>query len=435
MIWTIFKREYLNVVRKKSFLLGTFLVPLLMVAIMAIAVAVGIASVDTDTYTFLIPRENTPEIFQQLTDGERIKFKWVDDSPDSLKEKLKDRETILQLPRQLALDKQNTSLAYSLTSNENVSIMAKAQVDRKLERIIKAYKVEKAGLSQEKLDEISFRLDANEYKVNDSGESTETNSMLAGGIGFMMGAFMFVMLMVYGSMLMQGVIQEKTNRIVEVIVSSVKPFQLMLGKVLAMSAVAMTQFILWGVIVSLGYMAMGMVMSSFIEPDAMMQGQAAEVSESEIMEIMEGIELSLQSFNWGILWLFPVYFVGGFLLYGSLMAAAGAAVDNLQDAQQFTWPIVLPLLIPYMLGMLITQSPNSGVAVFFSLFPLFSPISMLGRMGVTAVPWYQVVLSILLLVAAFLGTVWLAAKIYRTGILMYGKKPSFRELYRWIRYS
>ena len=434
MIWTIFKREYLNVVRKKSFILGTFLVPFLLVAIMAIGVIVGIASVDTDTYTFLIPKDKTPEIFQQLTDGERIKFSWVDEEVDSLKQDLKDREIIMELPRQLALDKQNASLAYSLTSNENVSIMAKAQVERKLEKIIKEYKVEKAGLSREKLNEISFRLDANEYKVSESGEAKETNSLLAGGIGFVMGGFMFVMLMMYGSFLMQGVIQEKTNRIVEVIVSSVKPFELMLGKVLAMSAVALTQIILWGILVSLGYMAMGMVVSAFIEPDAVVQG-SAEVSESEMLEIMEGIELSLQSFNWGILWLFPIYFVGGFLLYGSLMAAAGAAVDNLQDAQQFTWPIVLPLMIPYMLGMLIAQSPNSGIAVFFSMFPLFSPISMLARMGVTAVPWYQVVLSVLLLIGAFLGTVWLAGKIYRTGILMYGKKPSFKEIFRWVRYS
>ena len=230
---------------------------------------------------------------------------------------------------------------------------------------------------------------------------------------------------------MQGVIEEKSNRIVEIIVSSIDPFKLLMGKTLAIASVGITQFLMWMIL-------SGVVMTVLAPFAAGMDPQSVQQPGMEVQmdeEGMQAIVYEIQNFDWTILWYFPLYFLGGFFLYGSLFAAAGAAVDNIQDAQQFTLPVTLPMILPMLFLLNIIQNPNGVFAISLSMIPFFSPMTMLVRMALTDVAWYEIVLSILILIGSFLGCIWLAARIYRTGILMYGKKPTFKEIFRWVRYS
>lgn len=233
---------------------------------------------------------------------------------------------------------------------------------------------------------------------------------------------------------MQGVIEEKANRIVEVIVSSVRPFNLLLGKTIAIASVGVTQFLIWMILSGGILFVLAPLMAGQVDPDTLASqpgGMNAAEAESMVQEIMLGIE----QFDWTVLWFFPLYFLGGFFLYGSLMAGAASAVDNVQDAQQFAFPITILMILPILFVWNIIQNPNSSFAIFSSMFPFFSPMAMLVRMSLTEVPWWQVLLSLTILIASFLACIWVAARIYRTGILMYGKKPSIRELFRWISYK
>ena len=434
MIYTIFKREYLNIVSKKSFWLGILLIPILMVFIFGIQIAAFMFT-EEESYTFLIPGKDSPAIFQALSSkNDNVQYEWVADS--SLSELMAskgNKVAILELPSEEQLAAVNPRLMYRFHSTDNINIGLQETVERSLRGIIESYKLEQAGLAQEELDQLDFTLTSRTIK-----DGKESNSWVASAAGYIMGFLMYMMLAIFGSILMQGVIEEKTNRIVEIIVSSVKPFQFMMGKVLALASAGLTQFLLLATISAASFLIFSAVAGSFIGPsdvDVTQIQAATEGSGVEAQNMLDEINIGIASFKWSILWLFPLYFVGGFLLYGSLMAAAGAAVDNIQDAQQFTTPIIMTLVIPLMIMFSVIQNPNSGLAVFGSIFPFFSPILMMGRIGITEVPWYEVLLSLGLLALTIWGCIWLAAKIYRVGILMYGKKPSFKELFRWLRYS
>ena len=433
MIYTIFKREYLNIVTKKSFWLGILLIPLIMIIIFGIQIAAFMFS-EEESYTFLIPGKDSPAMFEALTSkNENIEYKWVADSSlNELMNRKANKIAVLELPTQEQIDAVNPKLLYRFHSTDNINLGLSESVERNLRKIIEDYKLEQAGLAQEELDQLDFSLSSRTIK-----DGKESNSLLASAAGYVMGFLMYMMLIIFGSMLMQGVIEEKTNRIVEIIVSSVKPFQFMMGKILALGAAGLTQFLLLISISAVSFMLFTLVAGSFMGPQEvdMAQIQAATEQVPEAKGAMDDILLAVSSFKWSILWLFPLYFVGGFLLYGSLMAAAGSAVDNIQDASQFTTPIMMLLVIPFTIMIPVIQNPNSGLAVFGSIFPFFSPIVMMGRIGITEVPWYEVVLSLVLLALTIWGCIWFAAKIYRVGILMYGKKPSFKELFKWLRYS
>ena len=365
MIYTIFKREYLNLVTKKSFWLGILLIPLIMIFIFGIQFA-SMAYTEEDTYSFLIPGD-APEIFREISSGsENIQYRWVADSSLNEVMALKaDKVAILELPTQAQIDATNPSLIYRFHSTQNVSMGVQDVVRRNLRNIIEDYKLEQAGLTEEELSQKDFSLSSRTIK-----DGKESNSLFASAAGYIMGFLMYMMLAIFGSVLMQGVIEEKTNRIVEIIVSSVKPFQFMMGKVLALAAAGLTQFLLLVTISAISFIAFSAIAGSFMGPPDVSQmqiaGQAAsELSPEQTNEMMAQVNIALDSFPWSILWLFPLYFLGGFLLYGSLMAAAGAAVDNIQDAQQFSTPIVMTLVIPLMLMISVIQNPNSTLAVFW----------------------------------------------------------------------
>jgi len=431
MIYTVFKREYLNIVRKKSFWFGILLFPLF-IGFFAGIQAIALIYTEEEAYTFLIPGIDTPEMFQALesADTEKVHFHWkADFDLKNLMDSLSNKVAILELPPMQEIDKDDPSLIFRIHSKENISILLQEAVEDKLEGIIEQHKLQQAGLSQEDLDKLAFNLRGQTVK-----DGKTSNPFIASAAGYVMGFLMYLLLTIFGSILMQGVIEEKTNRIVEIIVSSIKPFHFMMGKVTALAAAGLTQFLLLAFLSGGSLLTVSIITGSVMQPSAVEIPNTPEVAAGSDM-IMGELQGTIESFNWNILWLFPIYFIGGFLLYGSLMAAAGAAVDNIQDAQQFTTPIVLLMVIPFVLMFSIIQNPNTGLAVFGSIFPFFSPIVMMARMGITSVPWYQILLSVVFLAGTILGCIWVAAKIYRIGILMYGKKPSFKEVFRWLRYS
>jgi ABC-2 type transport system permease protein len=271
----------------------------------------------------------------------------------------------------------------------------------------------------------------------EAGEETINDATVNYALGFLSGILIYLFIFIYGNQIMQGVIEEKSTRIVEILVSSLKPFQLMMGKIVGIGAVGLTQFLIWVLLIgTLSTVVMGVLGMQ------MPQQQAMELANPELMattpdpgergtilQVLSGIDFVT------LVIAFVCYFLGGYLLYGSLFAAVGAAVDAPSDAQQFMFPITIPLLIAYMgLFVFVLQDPTSSTSFWLSIFPLTSPIAMMGRISF-GVPLWELALSLGLLVGGFLGTTWLAAKIYRIGILMHGTKPSYALLWKWIRTS
>jgi len=271
---------------------------------------------------------------------------------------------------------------------------------------------------------------------------------LAIAIGYAGGFLIYMFIFLFGAQVMRGVIEEKTNRIVEVIVSSVKPFQLMMGKILGIACVGLAQFILW-VILTFGIVSAGMaVMSPKLAPKLQEQVQVTDIMQTGVDnaeakvdlkeeisdDMIKSVMRSIRSVNYVvIIGVFIFFFIGGYLLYGSLFAAIGAAVDNETETQQFMAPITIPLVLGLIVLMSTVKDPDGTVAFWFSIIPFTSPVVMMARIP-AGVPYWEVALSMSLLVLTFIGSTWLAGKIYRTGILMYGKKITYKELWKWLKY-
>ena len=334
-IWIIIQREYLNIVRKKTFLITTFLVPLGFAAIFGIQILAA-KFVEKESYTVLLKADAMPEITGRLTKGDIVSFEKLDLPEDSIRARVeRNKEEIYLTLSETIRDKKSGTAV--LIAAKNPSQQAIEEIESKLKQAIREYKNEQANISEEQLEAAKFDLDVETRKVQ-GGKEKETNIFLATAIGFGVCFLMYMLMGIYGSILMQGVIEEKANRIVEVIVSSVEPFQLLLGKTLAIASVGITQFLLW-MILSGVIMSVLSPLAAGVDPNAMQQpGMEVQMDEAGIQAALTEI----RNFDWTILWFFPIYFLGGFFLYGSLFAAAGSAVDNIQDAQQFTFPVTLP---------------------------------------------------------------------------------------------
>jgi ABC-2 type transport system permease protein len=266
-------------------------------------------------------------------------------------------------------------------------------------------------------------------KLTDEGE--EEDATLAYTIvGYVMGFFIYMSVFIYGAIVMQGVIEEKTSRVVEVVVSSVRPFQLLMGKVLGIGAMGLVQLITWAALIGVGMTFAGTIMALFLNPADL--GLSADASQQAMLE---AADITIPSVPPGLFIWFILFFLGGYLLYASLYAAIGSAVEQQQDAQTLQLPIALLVIVPILFIGFIVESPNSTLSVAMSLVPFFSPILMIVRVAVTDVAFWQVGLSYLLLIGTFIGSIWISSRIYRIGILMYGKKPSLKDLAKWVRYA
>lgn len=427
----IIKREFVAKVRNKSFIVMTFLSPLLFVAIAAFVGYLSSMKADVkqiaihdETGIFAKEFKSTPEYHYQ--DVSKTDMKTLRDSVGS-----KYYEGLLFIPN----DKDPKILEHKVQyiSNDSPSLSFIGT----LEDVI-ADKLTKTNLETAKLDTIAFqkaKANVNISLSKSSGEqSVKGFNELKIAIGCAFGYLIMMFIIIYGNMVMRSVIEEKTNRIIEIIISSVKPFQLMMGKIIGTSLAGVLQFLIWAIIgfalLFVGTMFFGMHASptANVSPEMM---QAAQSKMGDLPTLLS----QLRDLPYILLPIcFLIYFVGGYFLYSSFYAAIGAAVDNETDSQQFLLPIIMPLILAVYIGIFtVINDPNGTVATVFSMVPLTSPIVMLMRIPF-GVPWWQLVLSILILFGTFFLVVWFASKIYRVGILMYGKKPTWKELIKWMRY-
>lgn len=440
----IIKREYLAKVRNKSFIIMTILSPLLIVGmIVLIAYLIRINDSEKRVISVLNESEFFDHQFKTSQSMSFVRFQNLSlqeakDSTSSL-----GYYGLLYIPKGTNLEQVSKSAFLYTKDNPNTNVTQR--LESVFQTQLRQKKLSRLGVSSTQFQDIEepFEINLATFEGEKSVKGiNEIKAFIGGGFGYAIMMFIII----YGGFVMRSVIEEKTSRIIEVIISSVKPFQLMLGKIIGTSLAGITQFTIW--IISASLLLFLVVLFLDIDLSAI----AAETSIApQTMGGMEQFPVSSNSEMMlyakeilNIPWIllissFLIYFILGYLIYSSIYAAIGAAVDNETDTQQFIFPIILPLMLAIYVGFFsVFSNPHGPIAVGFSLFPLTSPIVMLmrlpGGIGEGGVPLWQLILSIVLLIGTFLGIVWLAAKIYRVGILMYGKRPTYRELFRWLKY-
>ncbi len=431
-ILLIIEREYMERVKKKSFLLATILTPLIFPAFIALAAFLAVNE-STDVKSVFIIDESG--YFGEGFDITDFDISVVDKTLDEGVEALNggQAEGVLFIPK---MDIDNPQgIAYYSKSNPGLGFLNRFR--RPIKEKIEDLKLARLDIDKEVIDNLRASVSISNFNVSDTGEAKKSSSDIASLAGYVMAFLMYMFVFIYGSFIMQSVLSEKTSKIVEVIVSSVKPFHLMIGKVLANAAVALTQFAIWVVLIA----TFTFLLSAFFNYDPgaaqqqMVQEQlgAADVGAEDLPpELVANILDVFAALPVGqILTLFIFYFLGGFLLYGALFAAVGSAVDSLQEAQQFMLPVSLPIILSLLLMGVALQNPNGATAVSLSMIPFTSPIIMLARVPFE-VPIWQIIVSLLCLVGGFLMTIWFAGRIYRVGILTSGSKVTYKVLAKWF---
>jgi ABC-2 type transport system permease protein len=430
--WIIAQREFLSRVQKKTFLLSTIGLPLLIFGFYAL-IGYFAASSDSEGVTIGVADKN------QLLGEELVKDKDSKDIKFVFQPNASEKELILQveekkidgyvfIPETMDI---NNHQGLRVNMGKGVGLLTSSKVQNSIESILEQKKLLSLNISKAQLD--SAKKSASiEITSLDGKDNKNITSGIAYGIGFVSGFLIYIILFIYGSMVMRGVMEEKTNRIAEVIVSSVKPFQLMMGKIIGIGAVGLVQFLIWVLLVT---MVQATLPAMFPEMGSSMQAMEAGDVPPPDMNSMQQVFNQLSNFNFPlIIGCFIFYFLGGYLLYSALFAAVGSAVnEDPQDAQSLMLPITLPIVFGIVIMMRAVNEPNSSLAVFGSLFPLTSPIVMMSRIpyGLDVVPLWQLIVSMLLLILTFILFTWFAGKIYRTAILMYGKKITWKELLKW----
>ncbi len=433
----IIQREFNERVRKKSFIISTVLMPVLMLLLMAAPALIMQFSRGEEKLIAVIDESGL--VAPQLEDGEELRFETVSLQTDEARRQLTDRFGVLWIGADILA---NPS-AVKLYANGSSSLTIEQAITGRIERILEAEKLKAYNIEnlQQILDEVDTHVVMQTFRNDRSqeDESQADSSIVATAAGFILGMILYMFLLMYGAMVMQSVIEEKQNRVLEVMVSSVRPFQLMLGKILGVAAVAVVQVLIWGVLlVVLGAFVMPLMLPEEVlaGAQAMQQGMpdasaVAGVDPDMLQAVAAVTDVGYIAKLFGCLLLFVF---GGYLLYSAMFAAVGSAVDNVQDTQQFQLPITLPIILALLVMMTVIKDPSSPLAFWCSMIPFTSPIVMMARVPY-GIPWWEVVLSLAILYASFVAMVWLAAKIYRVGIFMYGKKPSFKELAKWVRYK
>jgi len=435
-IWLIIKREYKTRVQTKSFLLSTFLTPLLILGFMGFVIFMTVS--DNEAPKQVIVIDETGRMLYPLTQLNATRYLPI--KADQSIEQIRDLIMEDELDGYVLFDQtflsEGTPATFVHNGSGGITFFESLRSD--VRDVTRQIRLKDNDVSDAVIAIFEERPALENRRLNEAGVDEQSNAFLSSIGGILIGVFIFIGLFGYGAILMRSVIEEKTSRIVEIITSSVKPIELMLGKLLGVCLVALTQFSLW-IATYAGVTILAAPVAQFFINQRMGDFQNslnAVDGTGTAANMPSDIDLSfLEQFSIDPLFVlyFFVFFVLGFLMYSSIFAAIGAAVDSEQDSQQFMTPVMLPIFLGYMLNFRIAEAPDSTFAIVASLFPLTSPINMVTRMLVSNVPFWEVLLSILLLILSLIGILLLAARIYRTGILMYGKKPTFKELYKWIR--
>ncbi len=435
----IVRREFNERVRKKSFLITTILTPLLFVGL--IGGMIAMMSIKTSKSKTIEVIDNSGFVADRLESGKNLQYKPTDRTLEQINADHGDTWGVLVIGGDVMTNSNNVLLyTYSSSTFDTEMAISNAISDIVEAEKLKAYDIE--NLPQI-LQEVRTNVQIKAYKVDDSGSEKESSSVLAMGLAYVFGLLMYMFVLLYGVQVMQGVIEEKNSKVLEVIVSSVRPFQLMMGKIIGIALVAVTQFVIWVAVIGIFSIAMlkfmvpadimqaASAMSNGVTPDMAGAMQAMTDNPDAVTALSNMMDMSYLG---QMLVTFLFYFVGGYLLYAAMFAAVGSAVDNVQDSQQFQMPITLPLILG-LIGMInAMQDPGGSLAFWLSVIPFTSPMVMVARIPY-GVPGWELALSVGLLVITFMVMVWLAGKIYRVGIFMYGKKPSFAELAKWITYK
>ena len=430
-VWLIIKREYLTRVRNKTFILSTILLPLFFIGFIAASTYLSVKS--EDKQTIAVKDENG--IFKNSFRNDKyITYEFpADVSANNFKEK--GYSALLLIPKTFS----SRQDSITLISEKQLGLSAEDKIKDQINLAIRNQEFIKNNIDKKILDSINGINEEDLYRftpVIKKGNRTEqSNSGLAYGIGFGSGILIYLTLFIYGAAVMRGVMEEKMNRIAEVIISSVKPFQLMMGKIIGIAAVGLTQLLMWLVLI----LILSTALSSFLTPDLMQQAADANNSMGSTANNTMALKIlsaknTFAGANWAlIIPCFLFYFIGGYLFYAALFAAVGSVVnEDPQEAQSLMLPITMPIILSFVIMTAAAAKPDSPIAVWASMIPFSSPIVMMARIPSGSVPIWQLLLSIVSLIAGFILTTMLAAKIYRTGILLYGKKITFKEMGKWL---
>ncbi len=429
-IWLIIEREYMTRVKRKSFLLTTLIVPIVIIGFYAVIIAVSISGESNTQRIAIIDEANLFNGNIESGKNEKSTFTFIhNENEQSFKNKYRDQGYSLFLYIPPTADKNTDQI--KLHSQAAVNLFAKSALERKINTAI-----EKKRLADAKIDPEIYKNIKADVEIENTIDSAKGEQKSVAGVAyavsFIAGILIYMILLIYGTMVMRGVMEEKTNRIAEVIVSSAKPFQLMMGKIVGIGAVGLTQFAIWIVLMSILQLIIPFIFPDFfnqLSNPVLANPALQQANPSKMFTIMQGLH-SLPIAK--ILFCFIFYFLGGYLLYAALFAAIGSVVsEDQQEAQQLVFPVMMPLILGFVIMTKAINDPDSGLALFGSMFPLTSPIVMMGRVTY-GVPWWQLAISMALLVAGFLFFTWLTAKIYRTGILLYGKKITWKEMWKWL---
>lgn len=433
-ILLVAKREFQTQVKNRTFIIMTILSPLILVGIFGIIA--WMVSANSDQKSIAVVDESHEFITSLVSGDNEIYNFYGPNDIKGIKDTLLKSETLnglLVIPK---FDKNNVSEIedkIELTTNGNIGVGFKESLENKLNKRIEELKMQNAGVSSAVFDNIKSNVKIKSFNLK--GGTEDKGDYLKFGVAIFLAYVIFMFIMIYGVKIMRSVVEEKNNRVVEIIISSVKPFNLMMGKILGTTFVALTQFAVWivmGLVLLAGSSAF--LHSKMTLPTAPNAQEMMAQNPGWMMDAQSSID-TLLSMNYPlILILFVIYFLMGYLFYSSVFAAIGSAVDNDTDTQQFTFYPIFPMMIAMYGSMTTLENPDGPVAFWLSMIPLTSPISMVTRLPF-GVEWWEIALSLLLLIGSTIFMVFIASKIYRTGILMYGKKASFKEMWKWIRYS
>jgi len=435
-LWLIIQREYLTRVRKKSFILTTILLPL-GIGLFMVFVAFLMTYQDGEANKIVIIDESNV-MKKAIKDERDLYFSFSNEKLADLKQAVEEEKYngVLVIPNLKNINTQDFTVNYY--SEDQLGLATKIKLEQKIGRKIRDYKVDALGFDKEQLESLKSNVTIDPEPIKAGGQDRSSiTSMVLAGIGYMLGFIMYFIIIINGMMVMTGVMEEKTNRIVEVMVSSVKPFQLMLGKILGIGAVTLTQVGIWAILFPLIF-----IVTQFFfgidTSEAQMEMAAANsgMDEEEAQHMIMQVANELGNINW---WLiipaFIVYLLMGFFMYSAMFAAVGSAIgDDLGESQKLTFPISIPAIISVYLLFPVVASPNGSLATWASIIPISSPFIMPARLAFDP-PLWEVALSLIILIATTIFFVWLSAKIYRVGIFLYGKRVTFKEMGKWLFYK
>jgi ABC-2 type transport system permease protein len=446
-IGLIIKREYTTRVKKKSFIVMSVLGPLLFAAMFVLPA--WFSSMESTSEKRIAVIDQTDKYAGAISDTETLKFTWLQNNKEQqVKSEYKSMgyEAYVVISEDLLLNPD----AIKIYSDVPVTIDMKSHIRRDLKKFLEKEKLESFNIDG--LNEIISQVNnvtvhISTIKLGEHGSEEESSTELTMMVAIIFAMLIYFFVLMYGTQVMRGIVEEKTSRIVEVIISSVKPFQLMMGKIIGIAMVALTQFLLWVVLTAAiifgiktalfpdGEMPTRMDKQMEIVQSTTAQEGAATVENSEFAEQFSKVMEKAKSIDLiGPIFSFFFFFIGGYLLYAGLFAAVGAVIDNETDSQQFVMPIIMPLILSIYIAMAAFRAPDSNIAFWFSMIPFTSPIVMMARIPFQ-IPVWEIILSMVILTASFIFTTWFAGRIYRTGILMYGKKITYKEIWKWFRYS